>query len=86
MKNGKLISGKKFAGVRGIPSVVGLVVLVSVIVTVDLAIVSGGYLLRAMRPRSQKKETPSDWYPLPGRLDFDYESNASAASTLDPSI
>jgi hypothetical protein len=77
LKKSRLIS----AGVRGIPSIVGLVVVVSVIVTVGLAFVSGGYLLRAIRRKSRKEEEPLDWYTLPGRVDFDCESNASAAPT-----
>jgi hypothetical protein len=87
LKKSKLISGKKFAGLRGIPSVVGMVVLVSFIVTVGLAWVSGGYLLRAIRRTLRKKETPMDWYTIPGRgLGFAAESSAFAAPTMGPSI
>ena len=46
---------------------VALVVLVSVIVIVGLALVSGEYLLRAMRRKSRKEEVPLDWYSMPGR-------------------
>lgn len=70
LKKSKLISGKKFASVD-IPSIVGLFVLVSVIMTVGLAVVSGGYLLRAIRRKSRKEEIPLDWYTLPGQADFD---------------
>jgi hypothetical protein len=45
---------------------VALVVLVSVIVIVGLALVSGEYLLRAMRRKSRKEEIPLDWYRMPG--------------------
>ena len=69
MKKSKLISGKGFAGVRGIPLIVVLVALVSVIMTVGLAFVSAGYLLRAIQRKSRKEEEPLDWYTLPGRLD-----------------
>ena len=81
VKRSKLISGKRFAGVRGIPSIIVLVALVSVIMTVGLGFVGGGYLLRAIRRNSRKEQEPLDSYTLPGRLDFDSESNASAAPT-----
>jgi hypothetical protein len=45
---------------------VALVVLVSVIGIVGLALVSGEYLLRAMRRKSRKEEIPLDWYRMPG--------------------
>ena len=73
MKKSKLISGKKFAGVRGIRSIVGLFVLVSVIMTVGLAIVSGGYLLRAVRRKSRKKETLGN--PVEGERDSGLKPN-----------
>ena len=66
MKKSKLTSGKNFASARGIPPMVALVVLVSVIVLVGLALVSGEYLLRAMRRKSRKEEIPLDWYRMPG--------------------
>ena len=65
MKKSKLISGKNFASAKAIPSMVALAVLVSVIITVGLALVSGGYLLRAMWRKSRKEETPLDWYRMP---------------------
>jgi hypothetical protein len=86
LKKSKLISGKRFAGVRGLPSIVGLFVLVSVIMAVGLALVSGGYLLRALRRKSRKEETPLDWYTLPGGMGFGPESIASAAPTAGLSI
>ena len=64
LKKRKLISGKRFAGVRSMPSIVGLVVLVSIVMTAGVALVSGGYLLRAIRRKSRKEETPLDWYTL----------------------
>lgn len=79
-----MISGKRFAG-GGIPSIEGLVVLVSVIMTLGLAWVSGGYLLRAIRRKSRKEEIPLDWYTIPGRrLVFDAESSGFAAPTVAP--
>jgi len=80
LKKSKLIVGKRFAGVKGIPSIVGVVVLVSVIMIVGLAWVSGGYLLSATRRKLRKKETPSNWYSLPGRLDFDCEPPPATAN------
>ena len=84
MKDNKLIYCKKFLSVRAIPSIVGLGLLLSVVMTVGLACVAGGYLLRAIRPKSRKKETPSDWYSLPGRFDLSGES--PIASSVGPSI
>jgi hypothetical protein len=78
VKKSELISGKRFAGVRGIPSIVVLVALVSVIMTVSLAFVSGEYVLRAIRRQSRKEEEPLDWYTLPGPPEFDTHSIASA--------
>ena len=87
MKESKLIGGERFVGLRGIPSIVGMVVLVSFIVTVGLAWVSGGYLLRAVRRKSRNEETPMDWYKIPGRgLGFATESSAFAAPTVGLSI
>jgi hypothetical protein len=86
LKKSKLISGKRFATVRGIPSIIGLVVLVSVIMTAGLALVTGGYLLRAIRRKSRKEETPLDWNTLPGRMDFGPESIASEGPTEGLSI
>ena len=66
---------------------VGMVVLVSFIVTVALAWVGGGYLLRAVQRKPRKNETPMDWYTIPGRrLGYDPESSAFAAPTISPSI
>ena len=65
MKKSELITSKRSDGVRGIPSIVGLAVLVAVIVTVGLAWLSGGYLLRAVRRKPRKEETPLNWYTLP---------------------
>ena len=87
LKKSKLIAGKRFTAVIGIPSIVGMVVLVSFIVTVGLAWVSGGYLLHAVGRISRKEETPLDWYRIPGRgLGFAAESTGLAAPTVVPSI
>ena len=87
LKESKLIGGERFVGLKGIPSIAGMVVLVSFIVTVGLAWVSGGYLLRAVRRKSRNEETPMDWYTIPGRgLGFAAESSAFAAPTVGPSI
>ena len=86
LKKSKLISGKRFATARGIPSIIGLILLVSVVMTAGLALVSGGYLLRAIRRKSRKEETPLDWYTLPGRRDFGPESIESAGPTVGLSI
>jgi hypothetical protein len=65
VKNSELITGKGFDSVTGIPSIVCLAVLMAVILTVGLAWVSGGYLLRAARRKARKEETPLEWYTLP---------------------
>ena len=87
LNKNKLISGKKFAGLRGISSIVGMIVLVLFIVTLGLAWTSSGYLLRAVRRKSRKQETPLDWYAIPGRrLGFDAGASAFAAPTMGPSV
>ncbi len=62
-----MISPKKFASVRGIPSIVGMVIVVSVILAVGLAFVSGGYLLRTIRRKLRDEEPNLDWHALPDR-------------------
>jgi len=77
LKKSEVISGTSFAVVKRIPSIVGVVVLASVIMAVGLALVGVGYLFRARRRQlEKKKETPLDWYTLPGRVDFSSESQA----------
>ena len=71
----KAISAKLSA----IPSILGLFVLLSVVVTVGLAVVSVGCLVRGIRRKPREEDTPLDWYRITGPpLDLDSGPNESA--------
>ena len=83
-----LIRGKRLsARVSAIPPMLGLIVLVSVVMTVGLAVVSAGYILRRMRRKSEKERTPLDWYTIPGPPpNLDAGPNESALAPVGLSI